>query len=143
MAFGHGVAADFQIADSGAVNRNLSAFLDKVDGLPGAGLVNETTTFGVAGQAKTYIRGLNDAPFTISGFYDPTATTGPDVVLSGLRTATTASAFAWSPLGTATGAIKYTGSAFVTDYKVSSPVNNVVSFTVSLQCTGPLTRGTN
>lgn len=143
MAFGHGVAADFQIADSGAVNRNISAYLDKVDGLPGAGLVNETTTFGVTGQAKTYIRGLNDAPFTLSGFWDQTATTGPDVVLSGLRTATTASAYAWSPLGTTAGYAKYTGNAFVTDYKVSSPVNNVVSFTATLQTTGPVTRGTN
>lgn len=143
MAFGHGVQADFQIADSGAVNRNLSAYLDKVDGLPGAAAVNETTTFGVAGLAKTFVRGLNDAPFSISGFYDQTATSGPDVVLSGLRTASTPSAFAWSPLGTTAGQVKYTGNAFVTDYKISSPVNNVVSFTASFQTSGILTRGTN
>lgn len=143
MAFGHGVASNFQIADAGAVNRDLSAYLDKVDGLPGAAAVNETTTFGVAGLAKTYVRGLNDAPFSIAGFYDQTATSGPDVVLSGLRTASTAAAFAWSPLGTTAGLVKYTGNAFLTDYKISAPVNNVVSFSATFNTSGPLVRGTN
>jgi hypothetical protein len=143
VAFGHGVTSNFQIADSGAVNRDLSAYLDKVDGLPGAAAVNETTTFGVAGLAKTYVRGLNDAPFSIAGFFDPTVTSGPDVVLSGLRTASTPAAFSWSPLGTATGAVKYTGNAYLTDYKISAPVANVVSFTASFQTSGILTRGAN
>lgn len=142
MAFVHGVNTSFQVTDSGAVNRDISAFVDGVDGLPGVGAVNEVTTFGVAGQAKVFIRGLNDFPFTIKGWFDPTATTGPDAVLSGLRTATTASTFIYGPQGTTAGFVKYTGSCFLTDYKLSSPVANAVSYQASFQSTGPLTRTT-
>jgi hypothetical protein len=116
---------------------DISAFCDKAD-FSGVGAVNETTTFGVAGLAKTYIRGLNDATFTASGFYDGTAG-AIDSILSTARTVTTDDILTYCPAGSAAGNRVKAFSIRATDYKVSSPVNNVVSFTGTWQSDGKVT----
>src|ERR1044071_5241142 len=65
----------------------------------------ESTTMGA--EAKTYVAGLTDGTISISGRYDPTATTGPDAVLSGLRGGETAVVFEYGPAGNASGAVKH------------------------------------
>lgn len=126
MAFSHGANAAvlYNSAD-------ISSFCDKAD-FSGVGAVNETTTFGVAGLAKTYIRGLNDATFTASGFYDGTAG-AIDSILSTARTVTTDDILTYCPTGSAAGNRVKAFQVRATDYKVSSPVNNVVSFTGTWQ----------
>jgi hypothetical protein len=54
----------------------------------------------------------------------------------------TALEFEYGPGGSASGDIKYTGSAFCTNYSVSNPVDGIVSFTADFQVSGAVTRGT-
>lgn len=142
MAFQHGKSTVFKIDDSASVLRDLSAFLTSVSGLPGSGDIVETTTFGVAGDARTYIRGLNGATFDIEGGYDSTATTGPDAVLSGLRTNASTSTFEYGPEGGTAGKVRYTGECLMTEYSAESEVDGWTTFTASFTMTGALTRNT-
>lgn len=140
MPFVHGVNTVFKVDDSGGTLRDLSAYVNSVDGLPGDGEISETTTFGVTGSGKTFIRGLNGASFSISGGYDSTATSGPDVVLAGLRAATSSSTFEYGPEGGTTGKTRYTGECFLTSYKISSPVGDWTTFSADFTMTGALTK---
>ncbi len=140
MAFKHGRSGKFQLDDVGGTLRDLSAFISNVD-FPRDVDAPETTTFSVTGGARTYVAGgLTGATFSITGFFDPTATTGPDVVISGSLGDASDVSFEYSPSGTATGDIQYTGQCIVTSYSVSSPVDGVVSFTADMQITGVVTR---
>lgn len=142
MAFTHGSSSVFKVDDSAGTLRDLSTYTNNIEGLPGSGDTNETTTFGVTGSARTFIRGLNTATFRIAGGYDSTATTGPDVTLSGLRTATGTATFEFGPEGGTTGKVRYTGECFLTSYTTSAPVDNWVTFSAEFQMTGALTKNT-
>lgn len=133
MAFWHGSKSNFQIN-----SKDLSTFIDNVD-MPLITDTAETSTFG--STAKTYIVGLTDSTLSIGGKWDPTATTGPDAVLQALVGAA-ATTFIYGPQGTTAGFVKYTGSAILTNYKVTSPIGGVVTFTADFQCSGAITRTT-
>jgi hypothetical protein len=98
----------------------------------------ETSTMGL--EAKTYISGLSDATFSIAGRYDSTAVTGPDVALSALVGSDTSTTFEAGPEGSTTGKVKYSGSCFLTSYRISADVGDVVAFTAEFQCTGAITK---
>ncbi|MGH3848413.1 MAG: phage tail tube protein [Pseudonocardiaceae bacterium] len=141
MAFVHGKNTIFKLDDSGGTLRDLSAYLNNVD-FPRDQNVPETTTFGVAGGSRTYLTGLNSATITVAGQYDSTATSGPDVVLSGLINAATTATFEYGPEGGSSGKVKYTGEALLTSYQTSSSVDGVCTFSGALQITGQVTRTT-
>lgn len=134
MAFVHGKGSVFTIA-----SKELTSYLDSVE-LNISGDTAESTTLGAT--AKSYLAGVPDSTISISGKYDSTATTGPDAVLQGLVGSDTASAFEYGPEGGDTGDVKYSGDCFMTGYKVTSPVGDVVAFTADFQCTGAITKGT-
>lgn len=133
MAFIHGKNTSFSIN-----GKDISAFLDNVD-FNNVTDTAETSTFGAT--AKTYIGGLTDATFSISGKWDPTVTTGPDAVLDALVGAA-ATTFIYGPQGTTAGQIKYTGSAILTSYKITSPIGGVVTLSADFQPSGAITRTT-
>lgn len=135
----HGSKANITIADSGGTMRDISSDVTEIAGLPGSTDVAETT--GLGSTAKTFIGGLSDVKFTLKGQYDDTASVGSHTVLSGIRGAG-AKAFVYGPSGTATGAVKISGSAILTEYDVSSPVSGITTFSASLQGTGDVTFGT-
>lgn len=134
----HGSKANFQITDSGGTLRDISGDVSEVAGLPGATEVAETTGLGLT--AKTYIVGLNDVKFTLKGQYDDTATTGVWTVLQGIRGAG-AKNFQYGPSGSATGSVKITGSAILTDLKLTSNTKDVVTIEASFQGSGDATFG--
>jgi hypothetical protein len=134
MAFHHGKDAHFMV---NAVN--LTTFLDSAD-LSQDGDVAETSTMGV--EAKTFIPGLTSGKISLGGKYDPTAATGPDATINALMGSDTASTFEYGPQGSATGAVKYSGSGFFTGYDISAPVGGVVAFKASFQISGAITKGT-
>lgn len=138
MAFTHGKDAVFSLDDSGGSLRALSAFVDSVSGLPGTRNLSEVSAFGDEGTKN--IPGLQNAQISISGHWDPTATTGPDAVLSSLLTATATATFEYGPGGGAAAAIKYTGECWLTDYTTDASVSDKVSFSASLQVDGVVTR---
>lgn len=134
MAFVHGKESVFSI-DSVELTAYLTdiTFNNTVD-------MAETSTMG--NEAKTYISGMSDGTFSISGRYDSTASTGPNAVLNGLVAGKTVVAFEYGPEGDTNGDVKYTGNCFLTAYNVSSPVGDVVAFTADFQVTGAITEGT-
>lgn len=124
------------ITDAGAVERDLSAFTDNIDWTRTAD-THETSVFGV--EAKTFISGLTDATFSISGKYDSVATTGPKVVLEGLVGSDVARGFKIREEGTGAGKPEASGSCFITSYVESIPVGDVVTFSADAQVTGVVT----
>lgn len=137
MAFVHGKSAVFKLDDSGGTLRDLSTYLDDI-GFPRDIETAETTTFGVAGSAKTYIVGLSDATISISGKFDATA----DGYLAGVVGNSATLSFEYGPAGSTGGNVKYSGECIMTSYEVSASVGDVVTASADFQVTGQITRGT-
>jgi len=137
MAFLHGKSAFFSVDDSGGTPRDLSAYLEDIS-MPRSVETAETTTFGAASSAKTYIVGLQDGNLSISGKFDSTA----DGYLAGVAAASASLSFVYGPGGNTVGYVKYTGECFMTSYDVGSQVGDVVSAKADFQITGAITRTT-
>lgn len=138
MAFVHGKGAVFKIDNAAGTIQVLTAYVDSID-FSNSVDIAESTTMGA--EAKTYLSGQSDATMSISGKWDSTASTGPDVILQGLVGLETTSTFEYGPEGSAATKVKYSGECFLTSYVVSAPVGDVVSYTADFQCTGAITRG--
>jgi len=133
--FVHGKNAQFVLEST-----NLSNTLNEIS-LPREIETAETTTFGT--QDKTYIVGLSDATVSLSGMFDATADSAINAVISNLKSGSIASAsFTYGPAGSAAGKPQFTGQALVTSYEVSSPVGDVVTYSLELQVTGGVTGST-
>ena len=131
--FVHGKRTDFELDDTGGTSRSLSNVLTSVD-FPEIIETAETTAFG--STSKSYIVGLRDATISVSGLWDATV----DGYIIGTEPATRT--FIFGPAGSTSSNVKYTGEAILTNYSVSSPVGDVVTFSLDLQCTGGVTRTT-
>tara|TARA_R100001510_G_scaffold57756_1_gene67478 strand:- start:3817 stop:4224 length:408 start_codon:yes stop_codon:yes gene_type:complete len=131
--FAHGKSTDFAIDDTGGSSRNISDTLTDVS-FPQTIDTAETTAFGSTN--KSYIVGLKDTTISVSGIWDATL----DGYISGTEPASRS--FIYGPAGSTGGNVKYTGEAIMTNYSVSNPVGDVVTFSMDLQVTGAVTRGT-
>ncbi len=132
--FVHGKSTDFALDDTGGTSRNISNVLTSVD-FPETIDTAETTAFG--SSSKSYIVGLKDATISISGIWDATV----DGYIGGGAEPASRS-FIYGPAGSTAGNVKYTGEAIVTNYAISNPVGDVVTFSLDLQVTGDVTRTT-
>lgn len=130
MAFVHGKSAFFKVNST-----DLSGYCEEVS-LPRSIETAETTTFGKS--AKTYITGLTDATISASGKWDSTA----DAVIAPLLGTSALVTWEVGPAGGTAGLVKYSGSAIITSYEVSAPVGDVVTFSLELQVSDTITRGT-
>ena len=139
MAFTHGKNIAFKIDNAAGTLQTLTSFVDSVDFNNTVDMA-ESTTAGA--EAKTWLSGQSDATLSISGKYDSTASTGPDVILNGLVGLETTSSFEYGPEGGTSTKVKYSGECFLTSYVISAPVGDVVSFTADFQITGAITKGT-
>lgn len=113
--------------------QDISAFVKTVDfSLTRSAL--DVTTKGATGVAKR--GGLTDGNIKITGLWDDTSTTGSFTVFSPQMVNATLEdapiAFVWKPNGTDT----YTGTAVVTQYDESSPIDDMVAFTATLEISG-------
>ncbi len=140
MAFFDASAAKFFIDDTGSTEREMTAYIDSVSGLPGPRDLNDVTS--LADTGRKFIPGLENVVITIDGHFDDTATSGPDVVFGALRTHTSAVDFNYGPEGNTVGDPKYSGTCWVTNYDITSRVGSQVRFTVTLQVEGTITTGT-
>ena len=131
--FYHGKSTNFSLDDTGGTSRDISDVLVSVD-FPEIVETAETTAFG--STSKSYIVGLRDATISVSGIWDATV----DGYIIGTEPATRT--FIFGPAGSTSGSVKYTGECILTNYSVSSPVGDVVTFSLDLQCTGGVTRTT-
>ena len=133
--FKHGKNAQFVLDTT-----NISNTLNEIS-MPREIETAETTAFGT--QDKTYIVGLSDATLSISGMFDATVDTAINTTISNLKSGSIASAsFTYGPTGSAASSIKFTGQCLVTSYELSSPVGDIVSYSLEAQVTGSITQGT-
>ena len=140
MTFFDSKVSKLRIDDTGAVQRDLSAYVTEVRGLPGPRALNEVTALGDSGARL--IPGLEDVSIRVNGLFDDTATSGPDAVLGPLRTHTSAVDFEYGPEGTDTGDVKYSGTCWVVTYDLRSRVGNLVEWSATFQVEGTVSRGT-
>ena len=140
MARSHSKNAIFSIDDSSGTPRLITAHIDNVSGLPGAGQLSEVTAFSDGGEK--FIRGIEGTTFTVSGVFDNTANTGSITVLNGLRTTETTASFEYGPEGGSNGDIKYSGECWLESLTVDSTVKDAVKFSATLRLDGTVTVGT-
>jgi|TARA_B000000557_G_scaffold15795_1_gene12233 predicted secreted protein len=136
MAFTHGKDSVFKLDNSGGSLTDISTYVNNVD-FPETADVSETTTLGA--DNKTYIAGLKDATISLSGLWDATA----DAIFGAVVGQSATLSYEYSPEGTASGKVKYTGEAILTSYAISSPVGDAVGYSADLQVSGAVTRGTH
>jgi len=136
MAFVHGKDSVFKIDNSGGSLTDISAYVNSVD-MPQTVDVAETTVLGK--DNKTYIVGLKDATISLAGLWDSTV----DAIFGAVLGQSATLSFEYSPEGTTSGNIKYTGEAILTSYSKNSPVGDVVSYSADLQVSDAVTRGTH
>lgn len=140
MAFAHSKDSVFSLDDSGGSLRTLTTFTDTVSGLPGGRGLSEVTAFGDLGTKN--IPSIANVTFSAGGSWDNTATTGPDAVLNGLRSATATASFEWGPEGGTNGDIKYSGECWMTEYTCDTSVTNKVTWSATFQVDGVVSHGT-
>lgn len=134
MAPSHGSIAVMKVADSGSVLQDVSAFLTQA-GLADAVDTAESSHLG--DTAKEYVAGLEDHTFDLQGDLDATI----DAQMNGIKRLVRN--FEYYPFGASGGAgtnVKYSGSAILTKFDRSTPVNGLATFTASFQVTGAVTR---
>ena len=136
MAFVHGKSSVFKLDNASASLTDISTYVNSVD-FPETADVAETTTLGDG--SKSYIVGLKDATLSISGLWDSAI----DGILGAVVGQTATLSFEYSPEGTASSKVKYTGECIVTSYSQSSPVGDVVGFSADMQVSGNVTRATH
>jgi hypothetical protein len=127
------VKVEFEKADSvGSADTNITAYVTKFAGLDISKAAVESTPFGVsfperlAGVLKDY------GEFTIEGFFDDTATTGPDAIFNSVNVVARYFKVSW---GT-----KYTsGRCWITGYKRTPEVGNYITYTATCMTTGTIT----
>jgi|TARA_R100001509_G_scaffold100906_1_gene59007 predicted secreted protein len=136
MAFTHGKDSVFKLDNASGSLTDISSFVNNVD-FPETADVSETTTLGA--DNKTYIAGLKDATISLAGLWDATA----DAIFGAVVGQSATLSYEYSPEGTASGKIKYTGEAILTSYAISSPVGDAVGYSADLQVSGAVTRGTH
>jgi predicted secreted protein len=138
--FKHGKNAFFALDGTAASLVNISDTLNEIS-MPREIETAETTAFG--NNDKTYITGLGDATVSLSGMFDATLNTMIAGNIANLKSGSVSSlTFEYGPAGSASPQPKFTGEALVTSYEVSSPVGDVVTFSLELQVTGGVTGST-
>ena len=138
--FKHGKNAFFALDGTAASLVNISDTLNEIS-MPREIETAETTAFG--NSDKTYITGLGDATVSLSGMFDATLNTMIAGNIANLKSGSVSSlTFEYGPAGSASPQPKFTGEALVTSYEVSSPVGDVVTFSLELQVTGAVTGST-
>lgn len=136
MAFVHGKDSVFKLDNSGGSLTDISAYVNNVD-FPQTADVAETSVLGATN--KTYIVGLKDATLSVTGLWDSTA----DAIFGAVVGQSSTLSFEYSPEGTGSGNVKYTGEAICTGYTKTSAVADVVGYSAEFQVTGAVTRGTH
>lgn len=133
----HGSGAHFAVND-GTTLQTLSTYITSTDWNPTQD-THDDTTYGNTGH--TFRGGLTNGTITINGFWDKTATTGPDAVLTGLLSVKTPVAYAFGPDGNASGKVKKSGNCLLNSYSVSAPVADLVTFSAQFNLSGAVATG--
>ena len=132
MAFSHGSLATLEIDPAGGTSyTDISEYLNEASQEETVDTA-ETTTLGKT--RKTYIPGLEDGTFSLSGLFDPTI----DALLYSCKREIIT--FRYRPAGAGTGLPEYSGEAILTSYSISTTVDEAATIEGELQTTDTVTR---
>jgi predicted secreted protein len=135
--FKHGKNAYLSLDGTAGTLVDISDTLNEIS-MPREIETAETTAFG--NGDKTYITGLGDATISLSGMFDATTDTLIAGDIANLKSGSVSSlTFEYGPAGSVSAQPKFTGEALITSYEVSSPVGDVVTYSLELQVTGGVT----
>lgn len=140
MAFKAGTTSAFYYNNVAGSVINLSPYIDNLT-LPAATDTTEVSTFGTNAKAMITLQ-TGGEQISMSGPYDTVIATHLDNLKKAHAAGSAASAFIWGPGGSVAGEYRVAGSAFVTQFDVSSSVGGRVEYSASLQITGAITTGT-
>lgn len=126
------VKFEIDASDGGSLT-DITAYLTAIGDLEVSRETVDATPFGAT--AKAYLTSiLVDYPsFTIEGFYDDTASTGPDAILDIGKVVHTATRSYKLTIG---GTKTVSGECWITNYKRTFEVGSHTKFTATLQPTG-------
>lgn len=131
-----------EIENAAAASQILTG-VTSVTGLPGEVEHYDATAVGDAG--RKHVAGLENVTVTIEGWYDNTATTGSQVVLSGLaavRSADQESVLIFGPIGNTTGMEKFTATVKMKNLEYPATLGDLVKFRCELLVQGQAVAGT-
>jgi len=137
MAFGAGKDAAFKLGNAAGTLIDISAYLTEVTAPTLTAETQETSTLGDAYKEYTRTQ-VDPGKISFQGVYDPFIGT----MLLPLATASER-AFEYHPQGTATGKVKYSGSALLTSLEIPAKVDSAVTFSGELIVTGVLVSAAN
>ena len=131
MAFRHGSKAEITINSV-----DLSAFSDNLE-LSVSPETADVSAFGATW--RSHIAGLIGATLSLSGSWDPTATTGPASAIFACITGQAPVAVVAKPGGTASGQRTNSFNALVSGYTENSSVDDKTTWSCELTVTGAVT----
>lgn len=132
MAFSHGSLATLEIDPLGGTAwEDISEFLNEASSDEEVDTA-ETTTLG--NTRKTYIPGLEDGTFSLSGFFDPDI----DTIFYDIRRVIIT--YRYRPAGVGAGLPQYVGSAILSSYNIGTTVEDAATIEAELQTTGSVVR---
>jgi len=140
VVFFDSVESGFRIDDTTENLRNLSPYIVSIDGLPGPRELSDATALGAGG--RKWHPSLENVVFNIEFMWSDDDDVGPDTVLGLLRTHTSAVDFEYGPEGVSDNDVKYCGTCWVRNYKITTRVGNLVMATAEFQVEGQVVRGT-
>lgn len=120
--------------------RDLSPYIVSIDGLPGPRELSDATALGAGG--RKWHPSLENVVFNLELMWSCDDDVGPDTVLGPLRQHTAAVNFHYGPEGQASTDIRYYGTCWVRNFKITSRVGNLVMAAAELQVNGQVSRGT-
>ena len=132
MARQSGKSADFSF-NSVAIEDELTSIVQTTD-------VNiiEVTAFG--DSAGTFTEGLPTSNYSISGFFDPSASQGDATIFTRIGSGSATASFETTGSTAGSNTPVYSGSAFVSSYSITSDVGGATTYTADLQVSGALAR---
>lgn len=125
--------------DKNGTIRDLVSYVDTITSLGQEFMPLDVTAF--ADGAERVIAGIEKSvEWTISGFFEDTATTGPDAVLAPL--VGTLGTFEYYPAGTTAGRRKLSGECLCIFYRPKAEVKGRVEYEAGFKLDGTMTIGT-
>ncbi len=131
---------DFQLDDAAGALQTLTG-LTEIAGLPGPKDHVEATAIGDSGWQ--HVESLERGEFTLTGWYDTSASDGLQVVFSGIRAkADYEGSFVFGPEGSTSTNEKITGECVMVDLEYSTRLGEIVGARGTFRVAGTLTFGT-
>lgn len=142
MPKAHARKAFFSLVDHGGTVRDLSRFLNSQDLSITA---DNADTSGFGQDWKTALPGMKAGAVKFSGISGLGSNETDEVLynlVGGGVNGTACPAFVWAPAGTATGAVKYSGSGWVMSFSETAALADAVKFSADFTVEGSVVRGT-